>query len=129
MGLRNRGADREAEPGTALLRREERFEDTVEQLGRHAGPRVDDGHARVRLGHSHLDPERATRRRGLVGVHQEVQEELAELGVIAADHGRRGRNRHGDGNGLFLEGGPHGLHRLGDRDPQVERLAGPVARP
>src|SRR5439155_290206 len=64
VGLRNRGADREAEPGTALLRREERFEDTVEQLGRHAGPRVDDGHARVRLGHSHLDPERAAWRRG-----------------------------------------------------------------
>src|SRR5262249_20552782 len=125
VGLRHAGGDRQSQAGSALLRREERLEDALAELGSDAGTGV---------GHGDRDFVRPARdchanvtawRRGLVRVHEQIQEQLFEILMIAEHAARRIIQTYSDGDALLVEPRLHDFERLPDRHTQVDGMLRP----
>src|SRR5437870_1579137 len=126
--LSDGGADGQAETAAPFLGREERVENPLQEFRRDAGTSVHDGDDSTVRGGGDLHSYRALGRRHLVGVHQEVQEELLELRVVGKDRAWRWARRRDQGDALLAKDRSHRLDRIADRRPQIDRMVRPLAR-
>src|SRR5262245_56484032 len=125
VGLRHAGGDRQSKTGSALLRREERLEDTLTELGRDPGSGVGHGDRDLIRRACDRDPNLTARRRGLVRVHEQIQEELLEILVIAEHAARRIAETCADGDALLVEPRLHDFERFPERHAQVDGMLRP----